>query len=264
MSIAIPRRARRALLAGALAAAVLPAAAELDRPRRRRPAPTQPPPARPTTPRLLHGRAHPHPRSVPITVGDGCVIDDTGAALCVPGSGQARYSLGNGRDVMRYLAPHAARVDMGATTTRTSARRATTRRPERPRGPGRRLIGGSGADSSLSQLSGRHPCVARRAVQRRRPRTGELRPDCEHIEGSNGNDTITGSDDPNKPEQYTGSPATTRSTASTGRTSSTRATPRAAPIRTRPGGHRPDQLQPADDPRHGRHGQPPAHQRRGR
>ena len=42
------------------------------------------------------------------------MIDATGAAICVPGNFQDQYLLGDGRDTVRYLAPHAARVDMGA------------------------------------------------------------------------------------------------------------------------------------------------------
>src|SRR3712207_5218143 len=120
MSIAIPRRARRALLAvavpAALAATALPASADAATVRVTGGQLQYPAAAGENNDtRVAFTGTHIHIRdNVPITVGDGCVIDDTGAALCVPGSAQARYSLGNGRDEMLYLAPHAARADMGA------------------------------------------------------------------------------------------------------------------------------------------------------
>jgi RTX calcium-binding nonapeptide repeat (4 copies) len=166
MSIAIPRRARRALLAG----------------------------------------AHIHIRdAVPITVGDGCVIDDTGAALCVPGSAQARYSLGNGADEMLYLAPHAARVDLGADNDTYF-------------GGGRKdsigtnglvlqdadVIGGTGVDLITYRNSSATTVSLDNQFNDGNRGKENIRSDFEQIEGSNGNDTITGSDDPNKTEVYTG------------------------------------------------------------
>jgi Ca2+-binding RTX toxin-like protein len=207
MSNAIPRRARRALLAGALAAAVLPAAADAS------------------TVRVSGGQlqytaaageandlrvaftgTHIHLRdSVPITPGDGCVVDDTGAALCVPGSGQARYSLGNGRDVMRYLAPHAARVDMGADDdTYFGALRDDSFGQNGLVVQDADVIGGSGSDliTYRSAQGGVRVSLDGQFNDGNRGREN-IRPDWEHIEGSNGNDTLIGSDDPNKTEQYT-------------------------------------------------------------
>ena len=120
MSFAIPRRARRALLAAAvpaaLAATALPAGADAASVRVTGGQLQYTAAAGETNDtRVAFTGTHIHIRdNVPITVGDGCVIDDTDAAICVAGSAQARYSLGNGSDVMRYHAPHAAQVDMGA------------------------------------------------------------------------------------------------------------------------------------------------------
>jgi RTX calcium-binding nonapeptide repeat (4 copies) len=208
MSIAIPRRARRALLAGALAAVVLPATADAAS-------------VRVTGGQLQYTGAagehndtrvaftgtHIHIRdNSPITVGDGCVLDDTDAALCVPGSVQARYNLGNGFDIMRYMAPHAARVDMGADndayfgglrqdafgTNGVLLQEAD-------------VIGGTGND----MVTYRNSSSAVRVSLDNQFNDGNrgkenVRPDFEHIEGGKGNDTLVGSDDPNKTEQYTG------------------------------------------------------------
>ena len=145
--------------------------------------------------------------SAPITVGDGCVIDDTGAALCVPGSAQARYSLGNGRDVMRYLAPHAARVDMGADDdTYFGALRDDSIGTERPRGPAcRRHQRHRQRPRHLSQSAQGGVRVSLDGQFNDGNRGQEnIRPDAEHIVGSNGIDTLIGSNDPNKVEQFTG------------------------------------------------------------
>src|ERR687898_3021477 len=91
MSFSVPRRARHALLAAAvpaaLAATALPASADAAT-------------VKVTGGQLQYTAAagenndtrvaftgtHIHIRdSVPITVGDGCVIDASGAAICVPG-----------------------------------------------------------------------------------------------------------------------------------------------------------------------------------
>ena len=213
MSIAIPRRARRALLAAAvpaaLAATALPASADAAS-------------VRVTGGQLQYTAAagesnsvrvaftdtHIHIRdSAPIAVGDGCVIDETRAAICVPGSAQARYSLGDGRDTMTYTPPHAARVDMGADDDTyfgalrddhiSSTNGLVVQDAD--------VIGGSGADLISYRLSQRSVRVTLDGLFNDGNRGREnIRPDWEHIEGSNGNDELTGSNDPNKTEQYTG------------------------------------------------------------
>ena len=208
MSSAIPRRARRALLAGALAAAVLPAVADASTVRvtggqLQYTAAT----GESNDTRVAFTGTHIHIRdSVPITVGDGCVIDDTDAAICVPGSAQARYSLGNGRDVMRYLAPHAARVDMGADDdTYFGALRddsiGTNGLVVQPAD----VISGSGNDLVTYQSAQGGVRVSLDGQFNDGNRGQEnIRPDAEHIVGSNGIDTLIGSNDPNKVEQFTG------------------------------------------------------------
>jgi RTX calcium-binding nonapeptide repeat (4 copies) len=207
MSIAIPRRARRALLAGALAAAVLPAAADAST-------------VRVTGGQLQYTAAagenndtrvaftgtHIHIRdNVPITVGDGCVIDDTGAALCVPGSAQARYNLGNGFDVMRYLAPHAARVDMGADNdTYFGGGRNDSIGTNGLVVQDADVIGGTGVDLITYRNSSAVRVSLDNQFNDGNRGKENIRSDFEQIEGSNGNDTITGSDDANKTEVYTG------------------------------------------------------------
>ena len=211
MSHAISRRARRALLAAAvpaaLAATALPASADA------------------ATVRVASGQlqytaaagesndtrvaftgTHIHIRdSAPITVGDGCVIDDTGAALCVPGSAQARYSLGNGFDVMRYLAPHAARVDMGADDdTYFGGGRDDSIGTNGLVVQDADVIGGTGNDLVTYRNSSTVTVTLDGQFNDGNRGKENIRPDFEHIEGSNGNDTITGSNDPNKFEQYTG------------------------------------------------------------
>jgi Ca2+-binding RTX toxin-like protein len=214
MSIAVPQRARRALLAAALPAALaataLPASADA------------------ATVRVTGGqlqytaaagennntvvaftRTHIHIRdSVPITVGDGCVLDETGAALCVPGSAQARYALGNGFDVMRYQPPHPAQIDMGADNdTYFGALRDDFIGTNGQPGIGVQnadVIGGAGNDLITYRLGGGGVRVSLDGQFNDGDRGKEnIRADFEHIEGSNGIDTLTGSNDPNKTEQYT-------------------------------------------------------------
>jgi hypothetical protein len=207
MSIAIPRRARRALLAGALAAAVLPAAADAS------------------TVRVSGGQlqytaaagerndlrvaftgTHIHLRdSVAITAGDGCVPDGTGAILCVPGSAQARYNLGNGSDVMRYLAPHAARVDMGADDDAYhGAGRDDSIGPNGLVVQDADVIGGTGSDL----ISYAHAPAVRLSLDNQvndgNRGKENIRSDFERIVGSKGNDTLIGSNDPNKTESFAG------------------------------------------------------------
>jgi hypothetical protein len=211
MSIAVPRRARRALLAAALpaalAAAALPAGADAAS-------------VRVAGGQLQYTAAagennntvvaftgtHIHIRdSVPITVGDGCVIDQTAAAICVPGSAQAQYSLGNGFDVMRYQPPHPAKVDMGTENdTYFGALRDDAFGVNGMLVQQADVIGGAGNDLITYRLGGGGVRVSLDGQFNDGDRGKEnVRPDFEHIEGSNGIDTISGSDDPNKTEQYT-------------------------------------------------------------
>jgi hypothetical protein len=207
MSITIPRRARHVLLAAVFAATALPAVADAS------------------TVRVSGGQlqytaasgesndlrvaftgTHIHLRdSARITVGDGCVIDDSGAALCVPGSGQARYSLGNGFDVVRYLAPHAARVDLGADD-------------DTYHGGGRDdsigtnglvvqdadVIGGTGSDLiTYANAPAVRLSLDNQFNDGNRGKEN-IRSDFERIVGSKGNDVLIGSDDPNKFESFLG------------------------------------------------------------
>jgi hypothetical protein len=214
MSIANPRRARRALLAAALAAAVLPAAADASTVRVGGIGPTQEPqvqytaaPGESNDLRVSFTGTHIHIRdSVPITVGNGCVIDATGAALCVPGNFQDRYSLGDGRDIMRYLAPHAARVDMGTDDdTYFGALRDDSIGTNGLVVQDADVIGGTGNDlvTYRSSQSGVRVSLDGQFNDGNRGKEN-VRPDFEHIEGSNGNDTLIGSNDPAKTEQFTG------------------------------------------------------------
>ena len=211
MSFAIPRRARRALLAAAvpaaLAATALPASADAAS-------------VRVTGGQLQYTAAagesndtvvaftgtHIHIRdSVPITAGDGCVIDRTDAAICLAGSAQARYSLGNGSDVMRYQPPHAAQVDMGADDdTYFGALRDDSIGVNGMVVQNADVIGSTGTDLITYRLGGGGVRVSLDGQFNDGDRGKEnVRPDFEHIEGSNGIDTLTGSNDPNKIEQYT-------------------------------------------------------------
>ncbi|HEX5782331.1 MAG TPA: calcium-binding protein [Solirubrobacteraceae bacterium] len=207
MSIAIPRRARGVLLAGALAAAVLPAAADAS------------------TVRVSGGQlqytaaagenndtrvaftgTHIHIRdNVPITAGDGCVPDGTGAILCVPGTTQARYSLGNGFDVMRYLAPHAARVDLGADDdTYFGGGRDDSIGPNGLVVQDADVIGGTGSDLiSYANAPAVRLSLDNQFNDGNRGKEN-IRSDFERIVGSKGNDVLIGSDDPNKTESFLG------------------------------------------------------------
>jgi hypothetical protein len=208
MSIAIPRRARGVLLAGALAAVVLPAAADASTVRVTGGQLQYTSGARETNDlRVSFTGTHIHLRdSAPITVGDGCVLDNTGAALCVPGSAQARYTFGIGFDTMRYLAPHAARVDMGAgdDTYFGALRRdaiGTNGLVVQPVD----VFGSSGFDHVTYRSAQGGVTVSLDGQLNDGDRGKEnIRPDFEDIEGSNGNDTLTGSNDPDKFEQYKG------------------------------------------------------------
>ena len=143
--------------------------------------------------------------SVPITVGDGCVIDATRAAICLPGTAQAQYKLGNGFDVMRYQPPHPAKVDMGTEDdTYFGALRDDAFGVNGMLVQQADVIGGAGNDLITYRLGGGGIPVSLDGQFNDGDRRKEnIRPDFEHIEGSRGNDTITGSDDPNKIEQYT-------------------------------------------------------------
>ena len=214
MAIANPRRARRALLAAALAAAVLPAAADASTVRVGGIGPTQEPqvqytaaPGESNDLRVSFTGTHIHIRdSVPITVGNGCVIDATGAALCVPGNFQDQYLLGDGRDTVRYLAPHAARVDMGAgDDTYFGALREDSigqnGKVVRPAD----VVSGTGNDLVTYRSSQRGVRVTLDGLLNDGDRGAEnIRPDVEHVEGSNGIDTLIGSDDADKVEQFSG------------------------------------------------------------
>ena len=211
MSFSVPRRARRALLAAAvpaaLAATALPAGADAATVRVTGGQLQYTAAAGETNDtRVAFTGTHIHIRdNVPITVGDGCVIDDTRAALCVPGSTQARYSLGNGPDEMLYLAPHAARVDLGADDDRYF-------------GGGRKdsigqnglvvqdadVIGGTGTDLiSYANSSAVRLSLDNQFNDGNRGKEN-IRSDFEGIVGSKGNDTLIGSDDPNKTETFAG------------------------------------------------------------
>ena len=270
MAIANPRRARRALLAAALAAAVLPAAADASTVRVGGIGPTQEPqvqytaaPGESNDLRVSFTGTHIHIRdSVPITVGNGCVIDATGAALCVPGNFQDQYSLGDGRDTMRYLAPHAARVDMGAgdDTYFGALRQDSIGQNGKVVRPAD-VVSGTGNDLVTYRSSQRGVRVTLDGLLNDGDRGEEnIRPDVEHVEGSNGIDTLIGSDDAEKVEQFSGLGGndTLEGLGGTDIFNEGSRSQRRGHL-PRPVGHRPRQLQPADDSRHGRHGQPPAH-----
>jgi Ca2+-binding RTX toxin-like protein len=218
MSFAIPRRARRALLAAAvpaaLAATALPAAADAATVRVVGVGPTAVPQLQYTAAagesndlRVAFTGTHIHIRdSVPITAGIGCVIDETDAAICTPGQFQDRYSLGDGRDTVRYLAPHAARVDLGADDdTYFGALRKDSIGTNGLVVQDADVIGGTGNDlvTYRSAQGGVSVSLDNQFNDGNRGKEN-IRADFEHIEGSRGNDTLTGSNDPNKVEQYTG------------------------------------------------------------
>jgi hypothetical protein len=145
--------------------------------------------------------------SAPLTGGNGCVIDGNGNAVCVPGTLQAQYSLGDGRDTVRNLAPHAAKFDMGADDdTYFGALRVDSVGANTPAVQSIDLIGGAGADLLTYRSSQRAVTVtAGDGLVNDGDRGKEnVRLDWEHYEGSNGNDTLTGTNDPTKTEQYTG------------------------------------------------------------
>jgi Ca2+-binding RTX toxin-like protein len=214
MAIANPRRARRALLAAALAAAVLPAAADASTVRVAGVGPTAVPQLQYTAAagennnmRVVFTGTHILIQdSAPITAGIGCVLEDDGDALCGPGQFQDRYSLGDGRDTIRYTAPHAARVDLGAgDDTYFGALRKDSIGQNGLVVQDADVIGGSGNDLiSYSSAQGGVSVSLDNQFNDGNRGKENVRPDFEHIEGSNGNDTITGSNDPNKTEQYTG------------------------------------------------------------
>lgn len=207
MSIAIPRRARRALLAGALAAAVLPAAADASTVRVSggQLQYTAASGERNNT-RVAFTGTHIHiGDDVPITAGDGCVPDGTGAILCVPGTAQARYSLGNGSDVMRYLAPHAARVDLGADDdTYFGGGRDDSIGPNGLVVQDADVIGGTGSDLISYQNAPAVRLSLDNQFNDGNRGKENIRSDFERIVGSKGNDTLVGSDDPDKTEVFLG------------------------------------------------------------
>lgn len=215
MSIAVPRRARKALLAAALPAALaataLPASADAATARLN------------SSGALEYIAASGEANDVrvvftglhlliddtaPITAGTGCVLDDDRRAVCVPGTGQARYSLGNGRDVMRYDTPHAAKFEMGTEDdTYFGGLRedsiGTNGLVVQPVD----VIGGTGSDLITYRNAPRAVTVTLDGQLNDGDRGKEnVRPDWEHIEGSSGRDRLTGSNDANKVEQYTGGP----------------------------------------------------------
>lgn len=207
MSNAIPRRARRALLAGVLAAAVLPAVADAS------------------TVRVSGGQlqytaasgeandlrvaftgTHIHLRDrVAITAGDGCVPDGTGAILCVPGTAEARYTLGNGADVMRYLAPHAARVDMGVDNdTYHGGGRDDSIGPNGLVVQDADVIGGTGTDLiTYANAPAVRLSLDNQFNDGNRGKEN-IRSDFEQIVGSKGNDVLIGSDAADKTELISG------------------------------------------------------------
>jgi hypothetical protein len=215
---ATPRRARRALLAAAvpaaLAATALPAGADAATVRSVGVGPTAVPqiqytaaPGESNDLRVAFTGTHIHIRdSAPITVGNGCVLDDTGAALCVPGQFQDQYSLGDGRDTMRYLAPHAARVDMGAgDDTYFGALRQDSIGTNGLVVRAADVISGTGNDLVTYRSSSRGVRVTLDGQLNDGDRSEEnVRPDVEHVEGSNGIDTLIGSNDADKVEQFSG------------------------------------------------------------
>jgi hypothetical protein len=212
MSLAIPRRARRALLVAAvpaaLAATALPASADAATVRVASGQLQYTAAAgENNSTRVVFTGTHIHIRdSVPITPGDGCVIDDSDAAICVPGSAQARYSLGNGFDVMTYTAPHAARVDMGADNdTYFGVVRKDSIGTNGLVVQDVDVLGGTGNDLiTYRNSSSGVPVSLDGQFNDGSRRKENVRPDFEHIEGSNGDDTLVGSNDPGKTETYTG------------------------------------------------------------
>jgi Ca2+-binding RTX toxin-like protein len=207
MSNAIPRRARRALLVGALAAAVLPAAADASS-------------VRVSGGQLQYTAAsgeannlrvaftgtHIHLRdNVPIAPGDGCVPDGTGAILCVPGTAQARYSLGNRDDIVRYLAPHAARVDLGTDNdTYHGGGRDDSIGPNGLVVQDADVIGGTGVDLiSYANAPAVRLSLDNQFNDGNRGKEN-IRSDFEQIVGSKGNDVLIGSDNPDKTESFAG------------------------------------------------------------
>ena len=212
MTHAVSRRARRALLAAAvpaaLAATALPANADAAT-------------ARLVGSQLQYTAASGEANTVrvaftglhifiddnvPISAGNGCVIDERGNAICVPGSGQARYSLGDGRDEMVYTAPHAARLDMGAgdDTYFGALRRDSFNGTNGLVVQDADVIGGSGADLVTYRSAQGGVRVSLDGQFNDGNRGAEnVRPDWEHVEGSDGIDIITGSDQ-EKVEQFTG------------------------------------------------------------
>ena len=112
-----------------------------------------------------------------------------------------------GHDIIRYLAPHARQASTWApATTRTSAPSARTRsvRTASCVQPAD-VISGTGNDLVTYRSAQRAvPRVARRPAQRRRPQQGEHPARRRAHRGLEGNDTLIGSNDPNKVEQFTG------------------------------------------------------------
>ena len=107
---------------------------------------------------------------------------------------------------MRYLAPHAARVDMGAgDDTYFGALRqdaiGQNGKVVRPAD----VVSGTGNDLVTYRSSQRGVRVTLDGLLNDGDRGEEnIRPDVEHVEGSNGIDTLIGSDDADKVEQFSG------------------------------------------------------------
>jgi Ca2+-binding RTX toxin-like protein len=142
---------------------------------------------------------------VPITAGNGCVIDADGRAVCVPGSGTAKYQLGDGEDKMLYQPPHAAEVDLGTfdDIIQAGAQDFSVNPPVGVQPLD--IRGGAGRDTVSYDLSG-----ATTVSLDNLPNDGPIgvdenvRTDIEHVIGSKGRDTITGSNDPNRRDLFTG------------------------------------------------------------
>jgi hypothetical protein len=203
----ITRRARRALVAGAVAAAVLPAVADASTVRVSGGQLQYTAGANESNDlRVAFTGTHIHLRdSAKITVGDGCVIDDTGAALCVPGSAQAQYKLGNGFDVVRYLAPHAAKVDLGADDdTYFGGGRDDSIGTNGLVVQDADVIGGTGSDLISYQDAPAVRLSLDNQFNDGNRGKENIRSDFERIVGSKGNDVLIGSDDPSKAESFAG------------------------------------------------------------
>ena len=145
--------------------------------------------------------------NVPITVGDGCVIDDDPRGALRAGQRPGallRSATGSTRCATSHRTPRA--WTWAPTTTRTSARSATTR--SGPTGSSSRTPTSSAASGNdtrryRNSQGGVTVTLDNQFNDGNRGKEN-VRSDFEPIEGSNGNDTLTGSNDPNKTEFYFG------------------------------------------------------------